>query len=127
MATWTGFLSKSGPSLKVFLSGIINAETEFDALIDTGFTGFLSMPLVAAFPLGLTLFGTTNLILADGSTSSRLTAYGKVRVDKEEQYGVIVLETGSNEVLVGMEFLKVFKKRLIISQASGMITLEDDV
>jgi predicted aspartyl protease len=127
MATWTGFLSKSGPSLKVFLSGIINAETEFDALIDTGFTGFLSMPLVAAFPLGLTLFGTTNLILADGSTSSRLTAYGKVRVDKEEQYGIIILETGSNEVLVGMEFLKVFNKRLIIAQASGTITLEDDV
>jgi clan AA aspartic protease len=127
MATWTGFLSKAGPSLKVFLSGIINTETEFDALIDTGFTGFLSMPLVAAFPLGLTLFGTTNLVLADGSTSSRLTAYGKVRVDKEEQFGVIVLETGSNEVLVGMEFLKVFNKRLIIAQASGTITLEDDV
>jgi hypothetical protein len=50
-----------------------------------------------------------------------------VRVDKEQQYGVIVLETGSNEVLVGMEFLKVFNKRLIVSQAAGLITLEDDI
>ena len=126
MATATGFFGNSGPSIKVGISGLVTtAPVEFDALIDTGFTGFLSMPMVAAFPLGLVLFGTTSIILADGSTANRLTAYGNVWLANESRPGVIVLETGSNEVLLGMEFLKIFRKRLVVSFNTG-VRLEDD-
>ena len=127
MATLSGFLSNAGPSIKVHLSGTTTNETEFDALIDTGFSGFLSMPLVSAFPLGLTLYGTVNIVLADGSTSSRLTAYGRARIESEFSSGVIILETGSQEVLAGMEFLSAFDKRLVISPRKSTVLLEDDV
>ncbi len=123
MATWTGFFTNSGsPSIKVHLSGIIvGAETEFEALVDTGFDGFISIPLVAAFPLGLPLFGTSSFVLADGSESYRLTAYAKARVGTDEQHGVVVLETGNAGVLLGMEFLRTFRKRLIVCPVNGVL------
>jgi hypothetical protein len=84
------------------------------------------MPLMHAFPLGLVLFGTTNLVLADGSTISRLTAYGSVTVASETDHGVIVLDSGSTEVLIGMEFLRTFKKALILFPDMKLVAFIDE-
>jgi clan AA aspartic protease len=127
MPTATGFFDSSGsPTIKIGISGAIQQQpAEFDALIDTGFAGFISMPMFAAFPLGLILVGITKIVLADGSTGDRLTAHGTVWLGAENRLGVIILETNSDEVLLGMEFLRTFRKRLIVSPNQGVI-LEDD-
>jgi len=122
---WTGSFGSSGsPELKIRISGVVGEGAEFAAIIDTGFTGFLSMPLVEAFPLGLLLFGTMNLVLADGSTSFRLTGYGTITVEGEKQNGVIVLEPASGEVLIGMEFLKRFNKTLVVVPGTSVVLLD---
>jgi predicted aspartyl protease len=118
MPTWTGFLDSTGsPRIKISLRGWYEGvHRELDAVVDTGFTGFLSMPLVEAFPLGLILSGTAITILADGSQSFKLTALGEVFVGEESQRGVVLLDSGPSDVLVGMEFLKVFKKSLFVHE-----------
>ena len=67
MLIQTGYFDKIGnPCLKFHLAGVHHdiPGLEFEAVIDTGFTGFLVLPMVQAFPLGLPLHGTTSATLA---------------------------------------------------------------
>jgi predicted aspartyl protease len=114
---WTGYFSKSGsPALKVTVKGPFGQGVEFEGILDTGFTGFISMPLLSALPLGLILYGTVSVELADGSKSVKLTARGIAVMEGESEVGVVVLEPNSSEVLIGMAFLRLFKRALLLSQ-----------
>jgi predicted aspartyl protease len=128
MPLWTGSFNKSGsPTIKVTIAGPLpGSGQEFEAIVDTGFTGFVSMPIVQAFPLGLILAGTTSVLLADGSTVPKLMAYGMATVEGEKKAGVILLAAGSSEILVGMEFLKTFGKVLLIHQGKQIAALADE-
>lgn len=98
MGLKTGYLDKNGhPNVRIKIWGMAEQfAQEFEAMIDTGFTGFLSMPLTAAFPLAITLFGTTSYTLADGSISPKLLGYGTVELEGEKAAGSIVLEPNSS-------------------------------
>jgi hypothetical protein len=91
-----------------------------------GFPDFCQCPLSKAFPLGLVLTGTTTTILADGSQSFKLTALGKVVVGEQTEVGLILLNTGSSDILIGMEFLKIFHKTLLIS-SEGFVLIENEL
>jgi predicted aspartyl protease len=82
MSALTGSFDKIGnPIVTISVRGVFTGgKKEFEAVIDTGFTGFLQMPLFEAFPLGLVLAGTTSVTLADGSASPRLMAIGTVTI-----------------------------------------------
>jgi predicted aspartyl protease len=114
----TGYLHSSGsPAAKIRIWGVFEqAAQEFEAIIDTGFSGFLSMPMVQAFPLGLVLMGTTNVVLADGSTDTKLIALGRVRLGASgERQGVVILEpNNTTDILIGMEFLAQFELTLVL-------------
>jgi hypothetical protein len=68
------------------------------------------------FPLGLVLAGTAITTLADGTKSYKLTALGEVFVGDERQRGVILLDSGPSDVLIGMELLKAFNKSLFLHE-----------
>ena len=127
MGTKIGYLDKNGhPNVKIKIWGMAaQFAQEFDAMIDTGFTGFLSMPLTAAFPLALTLFGTTSYTLADGSISPKLLGYGTVELQGEQAQGSIVLEPNSAGLLLGMEFLRGLNKALVLSPKNGVVLTDD--
>ena len=128
MPTWTGYFNSTGaPAIKILLSGVIQKNrTEFEALIDTGFSGFISIPILDAFPLGLVLRGSMRITYGDGASSDKLYALGEVSIGKESGAGLIILEEGPATVLVGMEFLRIFRKRLIVSAEANTVVLEDE-
>lgn len=128
MQTWTGYFGKSGsPVLNIKVSGPFTQGKDYEAILDTGFTGFLSMPLVQAISLGLILHGTTAISLADGSICYRLTARGMVKIGEESEVGVVILEPNSSEVLLGMAFLRLFKKAVLVSELGVALTPEQEL
>ena len=100
---------------------------ELTGIIDTGFTGFLQLPLARAIELALPLEGTTTVTLADGSTAAKLLATGTVELDGEEQDGTVIVEFGSSEILIGMDFLRRFGKTLIVSRTAVLLMDEGRV
>jgi predicted aspartyl protease len=123
-----GYLDGRGhPHVKIRVWGLSEQfAQEFEAMIDTGFTGFLSIPITAAFPLAITLFGTTSYMLADGSTSPKLLGFGTVALEDETAHGTIVLESKSSGLLLGMEFLQKLKKALVVG-SNGVVLVDDHV
>ena len=122
-----GYFDQQGtPCLKVSLCGIFNSDgIEIEAIIDTGFTGFISIPLIEAFPVGLPLFGTTTVTFADGSTGNKLTALGTIAIGDRREKGIVILEENASDVLLGMDFLRRFKASLVITKDS-IALLEHD-
>ncbi len=76
-------------------------------------------------PLGLILFGTASVELADGGKSTNLTARGIAAVGGEEQVGVVVLEPTGNDILLGMAFLRLFRKALFVSEKTVLLVPEN--
>lgn len=125
MPIWIGSFGKAGsPVLQITVSGPFTNGLEYEAILDTGFTGFLSMPLLEAIRLGLVLHGTTKVSLADGSHNFRLTARGQIEVKGEKRIGVVILESSSTELLLGMAFLRQFGKVVLVSQYG--VILQDE-
>jgi len=120
----TGYFDSNGdPWLEIEISGPFSNPSKTQCLIDTGFTGFLSMPFLSAFPLGLILTGTMNIVFANGDIQPRLTCLGKAIFDGQTNVGVIVLEPQGNQVLLGMNFLRKFGMRLNVDPGESTVEL----
>jgi predicted aspartyl protease len=120
-----GFNASGSPTIQIEVSGPLNTRHTFTAMVDTGFTGFLLLPILSAFPIGLILHSTMPIQLADGSVQTKLTCLGKIDFDGQGNIGVIIIEYQNTEVLVGMEFLRLFKKQLIVEAVNGSVKIID--
>ena len=119
-----GSLDADGdPTVAVEIIGAFGQPTTFTCVVDTGFTGFLSIPLLQAFPVGLVLAGTRPMVFANGAVENKLICLGVARVDGVEKSGLIVIENESKQVLLGMDFLKKFGFKLLVCPTTGQIEL----
>ena len=99
---------------------------EFEAIIDTGFTGFIQLPIAHAMSLSLPLEGTNTVTLADESEVVMLTAMVEATILGKTESGVALLSTSSDSILVGMDFLRRFRKALVISEKSGVVLIDEE-
>jgi predicted aspartyl protease len=121
--TVIGSFSSGCPVVQIAVSGAFHNSTNFTAIVDTGFSGFLLLPILDAFPVGLILRGTTRITLADGSAQTKLTCLGEIHFDGESKTGLIIIENQATDVLVGMDFLTKFRLQLVVDPTNNLVTL----
>jgi clan AA aspartic protease len=126
MAPTRGTLDPQGCPLTrvtIFPEDVPARGRDFDALIDTGFTGFAQMPQATAVDIGLPPTGTMDLTFSDGSTETMPVAWASIRLEAETNEGFVFLSERSEEVLLGIHFLRVFNKTLTFSVERGHVEL----
>jgi predicted aspartyl protease len=122
-----GYLAVSGcPAIVVRIQGVATS-VEVEALVDTGFNGFLRLPIVQAIPIGLLLDGTSFATYADGRSELNLTARVEILLGAESRKGTALLDFSGGEVLVGMAFLQEFRKSLVLHRSEVYLIDEPEL
>ena len=126
-----GFFDKAGnPCLTLRLYGVKNVNQEgleCTAIIDTGFTRFIQLPFTLACTLGLPLEGTDDFVLADGSARTLLMVSVLASFAGKDRMGLASITTSSQEILVGLEFLRLFDLGLLVSKKGVALSDETDI
>ena len=110
---------------RIWLTVIVRGnrgEAEVEALVDTGFTQSLAIPVGLAAPLGLELTGLVSLELADGRELVFFTFAATVAIDTiEAPIDIIVTERGTP--LIGTALLQTLDGHLSVRFDEGAVTL----
>jgi len=119
-----GFFNNDQPTIEIEVKGVTGISKKINALVDSGFNGYIQIPFVEAFPLGLILAGVQANTLADGSTSSHLVCKGQVCVDNKCVETTIDIQP-ANIVLIGTKLLKELKKVFLLDCSTGKVEITD--
>ena len=123
MSLQIGYIDSDGCArIRIRISGTFpEVFLDIDALIDTGFTGFLMLPVVHALPLGLVLIGTVESMLADGSKISSYLAQGTVTLGP----ALYLASIGATDFAIS-QMIDVFSRSMKDESVEGAITLDGD-
>jgi predicted aspartyl protease len=110
-------------TIGISVAGSVGSKN-YRAIIDTGFSGFVALPLVEMIDLGLSTQGAANVTLGNGSIISSLVSTGTVTLGAQMETGTILLDDVSTDILIGMAFLREFKIALIVTNTA--IVLYDE-
>jgi clan AA aspartic protease len=94
-----------------------------EAIIDTGFSGDVCLPIPIAIQLGLQLRGSQEILLADGTRKSTLLFAGQVILDREPEEVRIFL-TELSDVLIGTQLLR--SRTLEVNFKTGHVSIWAD-
>jgi clan AA aspartic protease len=97
-------------TIRLVVSNQSKQRRAIDAVIDTGFTGFLTLPLIVINSLNLRLYSREEGTLGDGSTCIFDVYSGLVIWDGEYRY--IDVNAAETEPLVGMSLLYGYRIQL---------------
>jgi clan AA aspartic protease len=104
---------------------VVSNESEqrqvVDAVIDTGFTGFLTLPVAVIESLGLRLYSREEGTLGDGSTCIFDVYTGLVIWDGEYRY--IDVNAAETDPLVGMSLLYGYRVQFDAIEG-GIVTIQ---
>ncbi len=96
-------------------------ELPVDALLDTGFSGWLAMDEQDLEGLNWIYIRRQKMRTAKGEFNFDLYA-GKIRIDNQEFDIPVHVGAGVPEVLIGRQLLK--NRRLVVDISAGVLTLE---
>ena len=96
-------------------------KVPYGAIIDTGFTGGMVLPIFVAVDVGLEKVGGSTITLADGSVMTVPTFLCKLRIGTKT-FDIDTIVMGS-DILLGIEALK--NHRICISTGTGNVVVEE--
>ncbi|HTU43829.1 MAG TPA: hypothetical protein VMF91_02115 [Bryobacteraceae bacterium] len=124
-----GHLDRGHPYVKIVVS-VDGASccAPFAALVDTGFSDFLSLPLIQATQLGLKPHTTTRYVLADGKPTPPIpVALGFACIDGEKLVPGLISISELGSPIVGVAFLQACRKGLMIVSGTVIFLPEDEI
>ena len=103
------------PTIALEIAGMLpdSPFQDIQAIVDTGFNGYLSLPYVTAFPLGLLLTGMKVSTIATGALAQDFVCIGRIRLGGETVLTPIDIQPNC-PVLLGTRLMKRLGKRLRI-------------
>jgi clan AA aspartic protease len=120
----TGYVNElRQPRIKLTVKGNRKA-IGVEPIVDTGFDGYLSLPVAVAIHLGLELKGRVPVEFADGSMKNELTFQGTVVLQGHE-YQIEIFLTESKDALLGSGMRQ--GQKLDIDYANRVVTIESAV
>jgi predicted aspartyl protease len=106
------------PYIDILVSPDAKATHKHTALIDTGFSGFISLSAAAATKLDLRALATTRYILANGLVSDPIPlAYGYACLEGDSFVQGLFAISEQTSTVIGMNFLTRCGKVLVLSSA----------
>jgi len=121
------FDSDHTPVVPIAVASTSGPSTFVDAIIDTGFTGFVQVPVPFAQQVGLTPRTITETQYPDGRIDAVPLAWGQIALGEDTREGFVHIQRGSDEAIVGIEFLRLFRKILLISVVERTVLLIDSL
>jgi clan AA aspartic protease len=107
--------------IRVAVRGTHGQETQVDTVVDTGFNGFLTLPVQRITDLALSFAGTTQATLGDGSAVPLDIFEATVIRDNHEQSIPVLAAEGS--ALVGMALLSGYRVTFDVEDG-GSVSIE---
>ncbi len=117
----TGVVKSNEANIRLKVKGRRGRELEIEAVIDTGYTAWLTLPSAVVATLGLSWQGMERFTLADGSQCifdvyvARVHWDGKVRT--------ILVDEADADPLVGMRLLRGHELKMQV-RAHGKVTIK---
>lgn len=108
------------PVIRVSVRDQAGELVGFDAVVDTGFDGSLTLPATAIASLGLQWRGKAEAVLANGVIDECDVYAGKVEWDGATRN--VLVEAAETDPLVGMAMMEGFELKVQI-KAGGNLTL----
>lgn len=104
--------------LRLRFRGPVGAVVEFDAVVDTGYSGLLTLPAAAAESLGLERGMGGRATLADGSARRFDTFIAQL--EWGDEWREVVVSALGAEVLVGMRLLAGHELRVQVASGGAV-------
>jgi clan AA aspartic protease len=117
----TGAIQSDEARVRLKVKGLRGREQEVEAIIDSGFSGALTLPPALIATLGLRWQSVDQATLADGSTCVFQVYVGKLVWDGKVR-SILVAEANTDP-LVGMRLLRGHELRMQV-RARGKVTIK---
>ena len=108
-------------TISLTLRAVDGEEHDILAIIDTGFSGYLTLPAALIEQLNLSWYACVEVTLADGTTQLCDEYLGTVFWN--EQARTVEIDAANTTPLVGMELLRGHRLSIDVIE-SGVITIE---